>query len=193
MWLKNEVKGAVRMKKQNILLISFFIFLLVLLLRFPAIIHEENTQIKNLQAENLMLQQQTQDLQQRVNCLTKQERDVINSMQKWLDEWDVMMGEVTGYAPLDPEAIEGWDYAGNPEVAASGEKVVIGETAAGPPDVEFGKVFYLPQRKECRTINDRGSRVDHNKAGEPQFDLAVKTKKEALAIGRSRELVVLQK
>lgn len=182
------------MKKQNILLIFFFVFLLILLLRFPAIIHEENTQIiKNLQAENLMLQQQIQDLQQQVNCLTKQERDVINSMQKWLDEWGVMMGEVTGYAPLDPEAIEGWDYAGNPEVAASGEKVVIGETAAGPSDVEFGKVFYLPQRKECRVINDRGSRVDHNKAGEPQFDLTVETKEDALAIGRSRELVVLQK
>lgn len=181
-------------KKRKVLFISFFIFLLLfLLLRFPAIIHEENTQIKNLQAENLMLQQQIQDLQQQIDCLTKRERGVIDAMQKWLDEWDVMMGEVTGYAPLDPEAVEGWDYERDPEVTASGGKVIIGKTAAGPPDVEFGKVFYLPQRKECRVINDRGSRVDHNKAGEPQFDLAVETKEDALAIGRSRELVVLQK
>ena len=184
------------MKKQNILLISFFILLLVLLLKLFE--NEENTQrqrqrIQDLQADNLTLQQQIQDLQQQVNCLTKQEREVINSMQKWLDEWDVMMGEVTGYAPLDPEAIEGWDYEGNPEVTASGGKVIIGKTAAGPPDVEFGKVFYLPQRKECRAINDRGSLINYNKAGEPQFDLAVETKEDARAIGRSRELVVLQR
>jgi FtsZ-binding cell division protein ZapB len=176
------------MKKKNILLIFFFVLLSILLIRFLVII-----QIENLQAENLMLQQQIQDLQQQMNYLTKQETDIIDAMQKWLDEWDVMMGEVTGYAPLDPEAIEGWDYAGNPEVTASGGKVLIGKTAAGPPDVEFGKVFYLPQRKECRVINDRGSRVGHNKAGEPQFDLAVETKEDARAIGRSRELVVLQK
>ena len=188
------------MKKKNILLISFFIFLLVLLLIFEDEENAQMQQIQDLQADNLALQQQIQDLQadnlalqQQIDCLTKRERDVIDAMQKWLDEWDVMMGEVTGYAPLDPEAIEGWDYEGNPEVTASGEKVVIGKTAAGPPDVEFGKVFYLPQRKECRVINDRGSRVGHNKAGEPQFDLAVKTKEEARAIGRSRELVVLQK
>jgi cell division septum initiation protein DivIVA len=176
------------MKKKNILLIFFFVLLSILLIRFLVII-----QIENLQAENLMLQQQIQDLQQQMNYLTKQETDIIDSLQKWLDEWDVMMGEVTGYAPLDPEAIEGWDYAGNPEVTASGGKVLIGKTAAGPPDVEFGKVFYLPQRKECRAINDRGSLINYNKAGEPQFDLAVKTKEEARAIGRSRELVVLQK
>jgi FtsZ-binding cell division protein ZapB len=176
------------MKKKNILLIFFFVLLSILLIRFLVII-----QIENLQAENLMLQQQIQDLQQQMNYLTKQETDVIDSLQKWLDEWDVMMGEVTGYAPLDPEAIEGWDYAGNQEVTASGEKVVIGKTAAGPPDVEFGKVFYLPQRKECRAINDRGSLINYNKAGEPQFDLAVETKEDARAIGRSRELVVLQK
>ncbi len=176
------------MKKKNILLIFFFVLLSILLIRFLVII-----QIENLQAENLMLQQQIQDLQQQMNYLTKQETDVIDSLQKWLDEWDVMMGEVTGYALLDPEAVEGWDYAGNPEVTASGGKVIIGKTAAGPPDVEFGKVFYLPQRKEYRAVNDRGSRVDHNKTGEPQFDLAVETKEEALAIGRSRELVVLQR
>ena len=180
-------------KKRKVLFISFFIFLSFLLLLRLFEKNAQIQQIETLQTENLLLHQQIQDLQQRVDLLTKQEMDVINSMQKWLDEWDVMIGEVTGYAPLDPEAVEGWDYERDPEVAASGEKVVIGKTAAGPPDVEFGKVFYLPQRKECRTINDRGSRVDHNKAGEPQFDLAVKTKKEALAIGRSRELVVLQR
>ena len=180
-------------KKRKFLFISFFIFLSFLLLLRLFEKNAQIQQIETLQTENLLLHQQIQDLQQQIDCLTKRERDVIDAMQKWLDEWDVMMGEVTGYAPLDPEAVEGWDYEGNPEVTASGEKVVIGETAAGPPDVEFGKVFYLPQRKECRVINDRGSRVDHNKAGEPQFDLAVETKEDALAIGRSRELVVLQK
>lgn len=180
-------------KKRKFLFISFFIFLSFLLLLRLFEKNAQIQQIETLQTENLLLHQQIQDLQQQIDCLTKRERDVIDAMQKWLDEWDVMMGEVTGYAPLDPEAVEGWDYEGNPEVTASGEKVVIGETAAGPPDVEFGKVFYLPQRKECRVINDRGSRVGHNKAGEPQFDLAVKTKKDVQAIGRSRELVVLQK
>lgn len=180
-------------KKRKFLFISFFIFLSFLLLLRLFEKNAQIQQIETLQTENLLLHQQIQDLQQQIDCLTKRERDVIDAMQKWLDEWDVMMGEVTGYAPLDPEAVEGWDYAGNPEVTASGGKVLIGKTAAGPPDIEFGKVFYLPQRKECRAINDRGSLINYNKAGEPQFDLAVKTKEEARAIGRSRELVVLQK
>ncbi len=51
-------------------------------------------------------------------------------MREWLDTWEVEMGTVTNYAPLDPNAIEGMCFEGDPTVTASGHATTIGESVA---------------------------------------------------------------
>lgn len=169
-----------------ILLMCFIWGLSVHLIRTQNEIKKQEQRIQDLQAANRLLEKQ-------LDLITEQQTDVINSLKKWLDEWEVMMSEVTGYAPLDPEAVEGHDYEGNPGITASGEKVILGKTAAGPPDIKFGKIVYFPKRGDRRVIQDRGGRIQCTVNREPQFDLAVATKKEAQKIGRTKELVVVQK
>jgi hypothetical protein len=172
---------------------SRILLLLLVIMVIFWIMVDQSRQVKILQTKNSYMQQKIEYLTKRIDGLSEQQTSVLNSLQKWLDEWDVMMSEVTGYAPLDPGAIEGMDYEGVPNLTASGERVAIGKTAAGPPDIEFGKIAYFPRHAEPRIIQDRGGRIHYTKNGDPQFDLAVATKEEAQAIGRARELVVLQK
>ena len=94
------------------------------------------------------------------------------------DNFEVKDVEVTAYAPMCPDAIEGWDYSGDPSVTASGSEVVVDMTAAGGPNVPFGTLVYI-QGIGWRVITDRGGAI-----GDNNIDIAVSTKSEAKTFGR---------
>ena len=88
---------------------------------------------------------------------------------------------VTAYAPLDPEAVEGMCYSGDPTVTASGEAPVPGETVAAA--LPFGTLLYI-EGIGLRRVNDRG-------VGPGRIDVVTETRAQAFEIGRSRRRVII--
>ncbi|NLY37741.1 MAG: hypothetical protein GX044_00385 [Firmicutes bacterium] len=101
-------------------------------------------------------------------------------------EYTVREMNITMYAPLSAGAVRGQDFAGNPALTASGEKVVPGETAAAGPNIPFGTRIYV-EGLGWYTVQDRGSAI-----GPDDIDLAVETVEEALRFGKQRRLVIFK-
>ncbi len=133
---------------------------------------------------NLLLMEEIQQLREENENLQRR-------MEEWLDEWGVEEVEITAYAPLDPRAVEGMCYSGNPNITTSGAKVVPGETLAAGPDVEFGTRVWV--NGSMWVVQDRGGMVNRNDEGLRQLDLAVWTREEAFRIGRQRTVAVFEK
>ena len=88
---------------------------------------------------------------------------------------------VTAYAPLDPAAVEGMCYSGDPTVTASGEAPIPGETVAAA--LPFGTLLYI-EGIGLRRVNDRG-------VGPGRVDVVTETRAQAFEIGRSRRRVII--
>lgn len=91
---------------------------------------------------------------------------------------------ITGYAPLDPDAVEGVCYQGNPNETYSGKPPVPGKTAAGHISL-IGKTVFV-EGMGFRRINDIGGAI-----GEKDLDLVFETRAEALDWGRQERRVVI--
>ncbi len=102
------------------------------------------------------------------------------------EQYQVQLMNITMYAPLSVDAIEGWDFSGDPSLTASGEEVVPGETAAAGSNIPFGTRIYV-EEMGWRTVNDRGSAIGPN-----DIDLAVETKEESIKFGKQQRLVIIQ-
>lgn len=89
--------------------------------------------------------------------------------------------EVTAYAPMDPAAVEGMCYSGDPTVTASGEAPVPGETVAA--ELPFGTLVYI-EGIGLRRVNDRG-------VPSGCIDVVTETRRQAIEIGRSRRKVII--
>lgn len=115
-------------------------------------------------------------------------QDAIDAREMVLEskEYEVQLMNITMYAPLSTGAVEGQDYAGDPSRTASGDKVVVGESAAAGPNIPFGTRIYV-EGLGWRTVNDRGRAVGPN-----DIDLAVSTRKESLEFGKQQRLVIIQ-
>jgi hypothetical protein len=145
------------------------------------------SEIELLEAENAYLRSRAQELRSR-------QSEVLHRMQDWLDAWEVQEVEITGYAPLDPRAVPGVCYSGDPGVTSSGAKTTPGVTVAAPPDINYNTRIYFPGRGEMRVIHDRGERVGYTEDGVMRLDLCVETREEALnEIGRERTIAVIEK
>jgi len=101
---------------------------------------------------------------------------IIDKLEELLKTWEVYEAEITYYAPLDPNAVEGMCYSGDPTVTASGAPVEIGVTAAAN-DLPFGTLVFI-EGHGPRIIQDRGA-LDPG-----QIDVAVWAREEALQRGR---------
>lgn len=146
-----------------------------------------------LQQEILTLEQENALLRERVEELKKQQAEIGQRMEKWLDAWEVQEVEISGYAPLDAQAIEGMCYSGDPRVTSSGAKTTPGITAAAPENVPFGTRVYIPSRGEMRVVQDRGGRVGYTEDGVMQLDLCVETREEALDMIERQKVVAVAK
>lgn len=175
-------------------------FLLLLMLSLAAIalwlqlaIERTEEEIQRLRVE-IQAQEQQRELLQTVQGLAEEvlllrgeNEELRRQVEEWLETWDVIEAEVTAYAPLCVTAIEGMCYSGNPGITASGANVVPGVTVAAGPSIPFGARVWI-EGHGWRIVQDRGGRItDRN------IDIAVETRQEALAIGRSMALVVVER
>lgn len=117
----------------------------------------------------------------------KQVKKLNMQIEIFINKWNVEFFEVTAYAPLDPNAIRGMCFSGNPKVTASGKQLEVGKTIATGKNIPFGTDVYI-QGFGWRVAQDRGGMIKEN-----NIDIAVQTKKEALKIGRRKAIVVWKK
>lgn len=121
------------------------------------------------------------DKLQRLNELENR----VNSLLELFSDATIGDFEVTAYAPLDPNAMPGMCYSGDPNVTASGAPPVPYVTAAAGPSVPFGSRVYI-EGLGWRTVNDRGGRI-----GDRQLDVVVESNREARLFGRQMLRVII--
>jgi 3D (Asp-Asp-Asp) domain-containing protein len=127
-----------------------------------------------------------EETRQLIEQLREENAALRQRMEDWLNEWDVMTAEVTAYAPLDPAAVNGMCYAGDPGTTASGAPTTPGLTVAAGPDVPYGTRIWVSG--SMREVQDRGGRI-----GPGSLDICVATRTEALRFGRQRAVVVVER
>lgn len=91
----------------------------------------------------------------------------------------------TGYAPLDPKAVRGMCYSGNPNVTASGARTKPGVTIAADKPIPFGTKAVIIGLPGIRIVEDRGGKIKGNR-----IDICFQTRKQALEWGK-RTVTVL--
>lgn len=69
---------------------------------------------------------------------------------------------VTNYAPLAHDAVDGWDYSGNPNITATGTQVREGVAAACPDRLPYGTRIYILGMGEY-VIEDTGGAMRNDK------------------------------
>ncbi len=109
----------------------------------------------------------------------KEEKEVVLE-KRWV--------ELTAYAPLDPGAIEGMCFSGNPRVTASGTTTREGIVATNM--FEFGTRIRIPSiyGERVFTVEDRMSPRYTN-----TVDIFVPTRSEAVSFGTQRAYVEVLK
>lgn len=90
---------------------------------------------------------------------------------------------ISGYAPLDPKAVKGMCYSGDPKVTASGRTTQPGITVAASRNIPFGTLVFIPTLG-WRVVEDRGGSIKGNR-----LDVCFKTRKEALDWGMQKHQV----
>ncbi len=109
-----------------------------------------------------------------------EEREAILELRDILGAVEVREFEVSAYAPLDPAAVPGMCFSGDPNVTASGGRPIPGETVAAGPGIPFGSRVWI-EGVGIRTVNDRGSRIT-----DEALDVVFATRAEALMFGRQQ-------
>lgn len=94
---------------------------------------------------------------------------------------------VTAYAPLDPNAVEGMCFSGDPRRTASGHPSTPSRSVAMGRAFPFGTEVIIPALGFVGENHDRGSAI-----GTQNIDVMVQTRKEAFAIGRQELLVYVK-
>ena len=130
---------------------------------------------------------QIQELESTLKEFMREKEDAHRSLEDFLEIFQPEEVEITGYAPLDPRAIEGMCFTGNPNITYSGEPVQIGVTVAAGPEIPIGTRVWI-QGHGWRVVQDRGGGVVRR-----NLDIAVETREEAFAIGRRSAIVVFEK
>jgi 3D (Asp-Asp-Asp) domain-containing protein len=102
------------------------------------------------------------------------------------ERYETQVMNITMYAPLSPGSIAGQDYYGDPNLTASGEQLVPGETAAAGPNVPFGTRIYI-EGIGWYTVQDRGRAIGPN-----DIDLAVDSREKSIEFGKQQRLVIFE-
>ena len=135
------------------------------------IIYHQSDDIDRLKEEVKYEQMRNTALQQRI---------------EEMEQWTPVEVEVTGYAPLDPQAVPGMCYSGDPTVTASGEQSQPGISIAAGPSVPFGTEMYVPGYG-VGVVHDRGGMIT-----DKHIDLMFATRGQALSWGRQTVTVYVK-
>ncbi len=162
--------------------VLYLISFLVITIEYKELLNIIDTQQKKIKS----LDYKTQALEYFNNKHIK-EIETLHTFIKYneLKSFEIKTYEATGYAPLDPNAVEGMCYSGNPSITASGRTVQPGITIAAGPDIPFGTWIWI-EGYGWRRVDDRGSRIKNDK-----IDIAFATRKEAFEFGRRQITVVI--
>ncbi len=167
-------------RKTTLILLGIVIGLVAAPIVYPMFEKLEQKEVQPLRHIIIIESEESSD-----HC--KQLEQDLQELKEILEEWDIREKEVTGYAPLDPSAVAGMCYSGDPNITASGEQVVPGLTAATHHSIPFGTEIVVPGYG-VYVAHDRGGAITRGK-----LDLAFRTKAEALALGRQSMLVAVRK
>ena len=136
---------------------------------------------------------------QEAKATLEQKRQTLKEIESRLEEMGIKVDklletfdlaeeyEITAYAPLDPEAVYGLDYIGDPNVTASGEPPIPGKTVAASRHIPFGTRIWIGGIG-IRTVNDRGGAIKQGR-----LDLCMATRDEAIRFGRQKRKVIILK
>jgi 3D (Asp-Asp-Asp) domain-containing protein len=113
---------------------------------------------------------------------------VLASIEKETESVQRIWARVTAYAPLDPNAVEGMCYSGDPLVTASGTRARDGVVAAN--FLKFGTKIKIPALfgDKIFTVEDRMSSKYQN-----TVDVLVSSKDEAIRLGVKKAYIEIVK
>jgi 3D (Asp-Asp-Asp) domain-containing protein len=169
-------------RHKDILFNTFIIVLLTLTLASVYIL------LYNTHIDRIQRQLEIEDTRQMIDIMlreVKESREFREGVEQWLDKLNVGEFEASAYAPLDPDAVEGMCYIGDPRVTATGARTTPGRTIAVDPDViPMGTRVYIPG-VGVRVAEDRGGLIRGNR-----LDLCMSSRAAALDYGRRRVMAV---
>lgn len=149
----------------------------------PVEVPDYSQNLEALEEQIDFLKQKMEEMQDRIQDI----RDGLDSLLETFDISAVETYTLTAYAPLDPKAVHGLDYIGDPTITASGDKPIPDETVAADKSIPFGTKVWI-EGVGVRTVNDRGGAIKRGR-----LDLCMATKEEALQFGRQRRKVIILK
>jgi len=131
-----------------------------------------NKQINDLRTVNLELVRENTSLKFEIQ-------------QQLAENYVIKTAEITGYAPLDPQAKEGLCYSGDPTITASGESTTPGITVAADSSIPFGTWIWI-ENLGWRRVDDRGGRIKGDR-----IDVCFLTQKQALNWGKRKGIIII--
>ena len=168
---------------------TIWFFSVLYIISFLAVTNEFNLLINKINFQSRQIESLIETKQALVYFNSKyvKEIETLHQFIKFneLKSFEVKTFEATGYAPLDPNAVEGMCYSGDPNITASGRRVQPGITIATGPNIPFGTWIWI-EGYGWRRVDDRGSKIKEDK-----IDIAFHTRKEAFEFGRRHVTVVI--
>ena len=105
------------------------------------------------------------------------------------DRRQVIVAEATAYAPLDPNAVEGMCYSGNPNTTATGTQTREGIIAADPARLPYGTEVYILELQRSFVVEDTGGAM--RRAPHILIDIFVERRSDAFAWGRRQVTLIV--
>ena len=120
------------------------------------------------------------------------ELELADVTDPWLERCyeDRVIAIVTAYAPLDPNAVEGVCFSGNPRVTATGTLVRRGVAAADFRKLPPGTRIEVPGIEEELVVEDTGASM-RNYDG-IWIDVFMETRAEAFQWGRQEVEIIIK-
>ena len=164
------------MTKRELLLV------LVVLVFTAAVLHLANNEHKRVVADH---QEQVAALQAEIEELTMSVENLMAAVEPM--DFEICTWTATAYAPLDPEAVAGVCYSGDPNITASGMPIEPGISVAAGPSVPFGTWLWI-EGLGWRRVDDRGAAIRDGR-----IDICMITREEAIRFGRRQVTVIIPK
>ena len=114
---------------------------------------------------------------------------LINELESFTNKFDSAL--ITRYAPLDPLAVEGMCFQGDPSVTATGMQTAPNIIAVDPKRIPYGSKILIEGFDKVFTAGDTGSAM-RNAEG-LLIDVFAHTRQEAFQFGKQeRKIIILE-
>ncbi|MCD5414601.1 MAG: 3D domain-containing protein [Clostridiales bacterium] len=171
------------------LVLVAMIAVLIIDIENKSLIDERKDELLYLQTlEIRQLKARFQDFKENQYKIMSKQEQIIDTQVRILEMLENMFSldmEVTGYAPLDPSAVEGMCFSGDPSITASGHPSIPNWSIAAGHRYPFGTLMWI-EGIGLRQVHDRGGMISDN-----HIDVMTKTRQQSFAIGRGTRRVVV--